>query len=267
VTNWPAWLSMWALAGLVFAGCKWLTWQAARAPDAPRWRHAAYLLAWPGLDAQRFLEPSAVVQPRASDLFTGLRGIASGVLLLFAVAPRLDGVDPYLTGWIGMVGLVLVLHFGAFHLLSFAWRSLGVDARPLMNAPSGSTSLTEFWSRRWNTAFRDLTHRFLFQPLAVRLGSRWGLLAGFLFSGLVHDLVISVPAGGGYGGPTGYFAVQGAAMIFERSAAGRRLGLARGWRGWVFTMAVLVAPVRLLFHPPFVVGIIVPFMRALGAIS
>jgi len=28
----------------------------------------------------------------------------------------------------------------------------------------------------------------------------------------------------------------------------------------------LVAPVGLLFHRPFVVGVIVPFMRALGAI-
>ena len=31
--------------------------------------------------------------------------------------------------------------------------------------------------------------------------------------------------------------------------------------------AALVAPVALLFHPTFVVGVIVPFMRAPGAIS
>jgi hypothetical protein len=34
----------------------------------------------------------------------------------------------------------------------------------------------------------------------------------------------------------------------------------------MFTMAVLVAPVSWLFHPPFVENIVVPFMRALGAI-
>ena len=79
--------------------------------------------------------------------------------------------------------------------------------------------------------------------------------------------MISVPARGGYGGPTAYFAIQGAGMLFERCAAARRIGLASGTRGWLFTMSVLVAPVALLFHPPFVVGVIVPFMRALGATS
>ena len=59
---------------------------------------------------------------------------------------------------------------------------------------------------------------------------------------VVHDLVISVPAGGGYGGPTLFFALQGVAVLVERSPLGRRVGLGRGWRGWLFTMLVLLAP-------------------------
>jgi hypothetical protein len=92
------------------------------------------------------------------------------------------------------------------------------------------------------------------------------LLAGFVFSGGVHDLVISVPAQGGYGGPTIFFAIQGAAMIIERSAFGRRMGLGSGSSGRLFTILALIVPVGLLFHRPFVVAVIVPFMRALGAL-
>ena len=72
-------------------------------------------------------------------------------------------------------------------------------------SPLVSVSLGELWGRRWNTAFRDLTHRFLFRPLTARFGARSGLFVGFAFSGIVHDMVISLPAGGGYGGPSIFF--------------------------------------------------------------
>lgn len=134
-----------------------------------------------------------------------------------------------------------------------------------MNRPLASVHVGEFWGRRWNTAFRDLTHRFLFRPMTAKLGPRWAIAAGFLFSGLVHDLVISIPARGGYGGPTSFFTIQGMALLIERSRIGAIAGLGRGWRGWLFTMLVLAVPAYALFHPPFVKNVIVPFMRALGA--
>jgi D-alanyl-lipoteichoic acid acyltransferase DltB (MBOAT superfamily) len=135
-----------------------------------------------------------------------------------------------------------------------------------MNTPIASTGLGEFWGRRWNTAFRDLTHRFLFRPLTRRFGVRGGIAAGFVFSGLVHELVISVPAGGGHGGPTLFFAAQGIGILIERSRFGREAGLARGARGWLFTMLLLVLPAPILFHAPFVQRIVIPFMRAVGAL-
>jgi hypothetical protein len=263
------WAQMWIMAFTIYAGCKTLTWHAAAPAHAPIWRHIAYLIAWPGMDAGDFLaeRPHARCSRCGSkEWFTASVTLATGIVLLFGIARLVPAGLEYITGWIGMIGIVLILHFGGFHLLSCWWRENGIAARPVMDRPLASTSVAEFWGRRWNTAFRDLTHRFLFRPLAKQFGASGGILAGFLFSGVIHDLVISVPARGGYGGPTLFFAIQGTAMLIERSAFGRATGLGSGWRGRVFTIAALLAPVTLLFHRPFVVGIIVPFMEASGAL-
>jgi alginate O-acetyltransferase complex protein AlgI len=266
--DWPRWLFMWLLAAAIYAGCKWLTWRRTPARGVPWWKHTSYLLAWPGLDAHAFLAADAPPErerPDTKEWSLAATQCLLGAGLFWGVSYWIPQDQPLLLGWVGMVGLILMLHFGAFHLLSCFWRAAGVQARPLMNAPLSSTSVSEFWGKRWNTAFRDVTHRFLFRPLIPWLGPRWAILAGFLFSGLVHDLVISLPAGGGYGLPTLFFLIQALALLAERSRAGRAIGLADGWRGWAFTMVVLSAPVWLLFHPPFVTNVIVPFLGFLGA--
>ena len=266
--EWPRWAEMWTLAIAIYVGCKWLTWQVTATRHVPAWKHCGYLLAWPGMDAASFLEErgSNLSHCRDDEWIAAVSRLMVGVALLFGIARMVPQQYQYVVGWIGMIGIVLILHFGVFHLLSCSWRSKGVQARPLMNHPFASTSLSEFWGRRWNTAFRDLTYRFLFRPCASWFGARWGILAGFVFSGAIHDLVISIPARGGYGGPTAFFAIQGAAMVIERSELGRQFGLGAGWPGRLFAAAVVLAPAGLLFHRPFVVGIIVPFMRVLGAI-
>jgi membrane bound O-acyltransferase family protein len=265
--EWPRWAWMWLLALTVYATCKTLTWSATSSAGAPRWKRAAYLLAWPGMNPAAFFTTGpATLCCFPAEWAGATANLLLGTSLVFVLARRLPPGHSLLTGWIGMTGFVLILHFGAFHLLSCVWRALDCQANPLMNRPMVSTSLAEFWGRRWNTAFRDLTHRFLFKPLAARFGARWAVLGGFLVSGVVHDMVISVPAGGGYGGPTLYFAIQGLAVVFERSKAGQGVGLGRGTSGRLFALSVLVFPLGLLFHRSFIARIINPFMHAIGAL-
>lgn len=54
--------------------------------------------------------------------------------------------------------------------------------------------------------------------------------------------------------------------MVERSRFGRRIGTGSGWLGRAFMMLVLIAPVFFLFHRPFVIRVIVPFMQAMGAL-
>jgi membrane bound O-acyltransferase family protein len=241
-SRWPRWAVMWALAFAIYCGCKWLTWRRTPLEQVPAWRHAAYLMAWPGLDAAAFLGAHVGHPPRRADWVRGLTNLVIGLALFFGIARFVAPQSSYLAAYLGMAGIVLTLHFGLFQLLSCVWRRLGAEARPLMNTPVVSESLGEFWGRRWNTAFRDLTHRFLFRPLTRRFGVRGGIVGGFVFSGLVHELVVSVPAGGGYGGPTLFFALQGVGILVERMSFGRNIGLARGAKGWLMAMLVLVLP-------------------------
>jgi hypothetical protein len=255
---------MWGLALAIYVGLKRLSWVGVRA-EAPAWKQAAYLLGWPGMDAAHFLA-GHTSRPSASEWLFAFFKMGWGIVLIWGVVPWIHGND-LLAGWVGMIGIVFILHFGLFHLLSCWWRSCGIAAVPIMNWPIASTSVAEFWGRRWNLAFRDLTHRFLFAPLVRRVGAVVALLTGFLVSGFVHDLVISVPACGGWGGPTCYFVLQGLGVLLERSKLGRKVGLGSGVAGYVFCLCVILVPSPLLFHRPFVERVILPFLAVIGARS
>ena len=263
----PAWVWMWTLAVAIYAGFKWLTLaQALGGGVRPRssGRVWAYLLGWPGMDARGFLtEASARPPPGRAWVWAGSK-TCFGAVLLWGAARCLGG--GLLTGWVGMVGIIFLLHFGSFELVALFWQRQGIAAQPLMRAPILAASLGEFWGRRWNSGFRDLVFGASFAPFKRRLGARTASLMIFLLSGMIHDLVISVPAGGGYGLPTAYFVLQGAGLLAEH-ARGSTLARWRGkWQGRVWTWVVVAGPAFWLFHPPFVRRVILPFMHAIYAL-
>jgi hypothetical protein len=264
----PAWVFMWTLSFAIFFSLKWLTWWRARnRVSHPAWRSIAYLFAWPGMDADAFLDAKQrVPSPHITAWLWAALETALGAALLWIVARSLPAGEPLLRGWTGMLGLILLLHFGSFHLIALAWQALGVNAKPIMSAPLRATSLAEFWGKRWNLGFRQLSYELIFRPLHRTLGVEAAGMLVFLASGLIHDLVISLPARAGYGLPTAYFLLQGTGITIEHSGFGKRLGLGQGVRGWLFMAVVIVGPVYWLFHPWFVQRVIIPFMQAIHAL-
>jgi len=210
--------------------------------------HAAWLWGWPGMDPERFHRRP----PRPPDIREAngawLRA-ALGAVLVFAIVPRLDGLA---AAWTGLLGLGLMLHCGLVHLLSIHWRLAGYDARPLFDGVLGARSIGEFWGRRWNRAFSDVTERAIFRPLVPRVGPRPAMVVSFLASGLGHEVLLSVPAGGGYGLCTLYFLIQAAGVALERRRRSR-----------LRTALFVVAPLPLLFHPVFLREVLLPFLEVL----
>lgn len=260
----PAWLFMWSLSFAIFVSLKWMTWWTARTRIAhSATRSFAYLLAWPGMDAETFLDSDRRAQrPNLRKWLWAATKTAFGVAFLWVIARRVPDTQLLLRGWTGLFGLIFLLHFGSFHLIALFWQAMGIDAQPIMSRPVLSRSLSEFWGKRWNLGFRQLAHEFIFQPLHRRIGTAAAAFLVFVASGLIHDVVISLPARGGYGLPTGYFIFQGLGVTLERSALGAQLRLQSGLSARIFAIVVTAGLAFYLFHPPFVLRVILPFMHA-----
>jgi hypothetical protein len=263
--GWPAWGRMWLMAVAIYAGFKWLTFATSQAARGATWgKTLGYLLLWTGMDAEAFFGNRADENPpRWSEWAWSIAQLSIGFLLLVGCAPALVDPHPLLAGWLALTGVVSILHFGVSHWLSLIWRSLGVSARHIMDKPVLAKSASDFWGQRWNLAFRDLMYRFVLRPLVPSVGVAWATALVFLVSGLIHDAVISFTAGGGWGLPTLYFVIQAGAVYLERSSLGRRLGLGRGFVGWLFAFAVIAGPAGLLFHRPFIEHVVVPMVRVI----
>ena len=265
------WVAPWVCMCLVlvslFAACKWLTLGWIRNLRAAGWRAFAYCVAHAGMDARPFLDRNrAPARPRTAEWAEASIKTALGIVTLVfgtALASRAGDVA---AAWVGFAGLILAVHFGVLHLIPLIWRSAGVDARPIMNAPARAKSLSAFWSNGWNVAFSSVANTHIFAPLMRRFGMMPALYASFAVSGLVHELAISLPAGGGWGLPTFYFLIQAAGVLIERSHLGRVLGIRTGLRARVFLWTFVFAPLPALFHRPFMETVMAPLLRAMGVL-
>ena len=214
-----------------------------------------------GFEATQFFsKEQTTTRPSTREWVFATSKTLFGLALWIGASPVVLKWNEMAGGWTAMIGIIFAAHFGGLHLVALAWRALGRDVSPIMNAPILSQSLSEFWGRRWNVAFRDFAHHSVFRPAARKWNAATATWISFVFSGLVHELAISVPAGGGYGLPFAYFLLQGVGVWLERLAARRGLPVRGGLGGWLFAVVFTVPAAVLLFHPPFVHNVILPLI-------
>ncbi|MDX1919535.1 MAG: MBOAT family protein [Candidatus Caenarcaniphilales bacterium] len=160
-----------------------------------------------------------------------------------------------------LIGLSLIIHFGIFNFAGAFWRQRGVDCYKLFRDPFHSKSLSEFWARRWNLAFVQIVMLAIYTPLFKRFGPNIATFLGFLFTGLMHDLAISLPVKAGYGLPTLYFAIQGLMVNLEQYLDKKHKAIEEQESiSFIWTMGSLILFLPLLFHEAYVRGIIWPLI-------
>jgi alginate O-acetyltransferase complex protein AlgI len=225
----------------------------------PAWFGFAF--GWPGMQPRLFAAPRSLPLPGVRALVRS--GAGYGVLgALLVIAARLAWSTfraRALATVLLLPGLSLLLHFCVCNLLAAGWRLRGVACDELFREPWRSRSLGEFWARRWNLAFSQMTAIAVYRPLAERWGRGPALLAGFVVSGLLHEMAISVPVRAGFGLPLLYFVIHGLMVLVERDLERRGHRLS-GWAGRAWAAVWLVAPLPLLFHWPFVSQVIWPLI-------
>ena len=202
-----------------------------------------YLTVWPGMDLTRFRRTEPAADRRW--LVRGIAGMTTGATLL-AIAVWFD-VGSFVGGWLTLVALLALVHFGWADVLSWTLRRRGFRVRRLFNRPERSRTLNDFWTRRWNVAFVEMD-LVLFMPRLRRIAGPLAPLLMLLLSGILHELAISYPAGRGWGLPLAYFALHGAAMQVERTPWFRHRS--RRFTTWL-TRTLVLAPIALVFHRPF----------------
>lgn len=222
-----------------------------------------YMSVWPGFDPEPFRKRQPVADLEASRFARGYLLMLIGLLTVVLLSYFHSMIPPFVSGAAGLLGIMLTVHLGYCDVLSSLLRWAGWPVAPLFEKPWCSSSLREFWNKRWNIAFVEM-NRQVFMPLFKRSVSvRTAVVLAFLLSGALHEFAISYPAAAGYGGPALYFALQAIAClaeprVFRLLKASDHLGLKRAW-----TWLVLLAPAPLLFTQPFIGSLIEPMYASL----
>jgi alginate O-acetyltransferase complex protein AlgI len=227
----------------------------------PPGRWLGFTLGWLGMQPRLFASVEKGPLPGAGALMRrGIAHLASGAMLVaLARVVWTETRAPMLATLLLLPGLSLVVHFGVCNVLAGVWRRRGVPCQALFRAPLRSENLGEFWSRRWNLAFSEMTAIAVYRPLAASVGRGPALLAGFAMSGFLHEMAISVPVRAGFGLPFLYFLMHGVLVLIEKSLARAGYPL-EGWGGRAWAFFWLVAPLPILFHRPFLAGVIWPLI-------
>ncbi|XP_051128938.1 probable long-chain-alcohol O-fatty-acyltransferase 5 [Andrographis paniculata] len=146
-----------------------------------------------------------------------------------------------------------------------ATRSMaGMEMEPQFDEPYLSTSMQDFWGRRWNLTVSRIFHSAVYVPMrdlsAAVIGRRWAaqpaVMVTFAVSGLMHELTFfhfgcAMPTRE----VTWFFLLHGASVAIE-IAVKKEVKFVRGWRltrvaGVVLTHGFMLATSLRFMHPQF----------------
>lgn len=205
-----------------------------------------YCFTWVGMNPEIFFKHRNT--PDNSLLFRGTIFFFAGLvtLLVFRFTynskfPPEDFIEFYGLSLILIISLSLLLHFGLLNMSAWVLQHFRYPAYSLFRDPLRSESLRDFWGKRWNLAFTEMTSVLIFRPLSKNQSAILALAMAFIFSGLLHEVALSLSVNIGYGLPTLYFMIQFLLIIIEEKIWKRKPG-----RIWVILSLLL--PLPLLFN-------------------
>jgi hypothetical protein len=173
-------------------------------------------------------------------------GVAGGTfaasLYVIGLGDRYDDWRYYALRWYAGGG---PLPFAAFAfldgVLALVLAAFGRAVPPVNRAPYLATSLSDFWSRRWNSIINALLREHVYRPLAHR-GAIVAMTWVFAASAALHAYLIGMLLGAWATlAWTVFFLVQAAGMWMERRLGVRRWSRAAG-HAWTLGFLLLVYP-------------------------
>lgn len=171
--------------------------------------------------------------------------VVVGWLGVFDWAPQFDDAWQawrWLIRWSAGLLLCYGLMESVHSTLLILHRAVGIQQVRINAYPVVSTTLVEFWGRRWNRVVAGWLRDYAFFPLARRGHPRLGTVAAFAASTALHFWSSWVPLGVVAGlTMASFFVVHGAALLAER-----RIGVVH-WptlqrRAWTITVVVVTSP-------------------------
>lgn len=204
-----------------------------------------FSLVWVGMKPGIFFEKDNSIKYR--NLFLkGILFLFAGLAMIFLLKIWKIEIKSlaylYSSGILLLVSLSWLLHFGLLNINAAFLRKSGYPAYPLFDKPLLSESLQEFWGKRWNLAFTEMTATIVYKPLSKKINSRFALFISFMFSGLLHEVALSLSVQKGYGLPMLYFLLQSLLIASEK----RFFKQKKPGRLWVVIW--LLIPIPLVFH-------------------
>ncbi|KAK7245942.1 hypothetical protein RIF29_40796 [Crotalaria pallida] len=125
---------------------------------------------------------------------------ATMVIVLAFLIPlyaKKENFHPKFTLFLYSLHMYIGLEFIFALITLFTRKVMDIEIEPQFNEPYLSTSLQDFWGRRWNLMVNRILHPTVYSPVVSVctrfIGRRWaplsGILATFAVSGVMHELI------------------------------------------------------------------------------